>query len=99
MNRLSGLRLADGAGASSLESPLESEGFIAGSRRDVRAAGGGISEAARVVAGAETLCAGDRACETARTERSRAGVAVLELLGILADVALVMRVKSTEMPP
>lgn len=98
MNKLSGLRLAEGAGTESPEVVFESKAGAEGCRNDVLGAGGGMSEAGCVVAATEGSRVGGARCDTGLTDRSRAGVAGREPVGILPVVDLVIKVNSARSP-
>ena len=98
MKRLSGLRLAEGAGGEFLELDLENDRCAVGSRKEVLGGGGAMSEAGCVVAATDCSRLAVRAMMTGFTDKSLAGVADLDPVGTLAEVALVMSVNSAERP-
>ena len=98
MNRLSGFRLAEGAGGEFLEVDLVNDCCAAGSRKEARGGGGAMSEGGCVVAATDGSRLAVRAIAIGFTDRSLAGVAVLDPVGTLAEVALVMSVNSAERP-
>jgi hypothetical protein len=98
MKRLSGFRLADGAGGESPDLSLASDGALVRSRWG-RMEGGGISAAGCVVAATDPSLTVSRGTGTGPKERSLAGVAVLEVVDGALDVARVIRVNSALSPP